>query len=107
LRSTHSSPSRREILRFLYPSGAASISIALRPDHALAINTEPDIDWYRPESVTDGQYSGKEWTGPCWPKPADEPSISWKDFVKAMKSGDVTVVDFVGKRYEGEKVGGG
>ena len=81
-------------------SGAASVGIVLSPDRALAggIDMEPDIDWYRPESVTDGKYTGKEWTGPVWAKPADEPSISWKEFVAAMKSKDVAVVDFVGKR---------
>jgi len=53
---------------------------------------------YRPESVTNGKYSGQEWTGPVWAAPEGEESITWKQFVSAMQSKDVTVVDFVGKR---------
>ena len=27
--------------------------------------------------------AGEEWAGPTWPKPADEPSLPYADFLKA------------------------
>ena len=53
---------------------------------------------YSPDAVTDGKYSGKEWDGPTWSAPEGEDSISWNEFLAAMKAGDVKVVDFVGNR---------
>lgn len=32
------------------------------------------------------KYKGDEWKGPTWPKPADEPSISWTEFIKVGQS---------------------
>lgn len=47
---------------------------------ANAIMDGPATEWYRPEGEAGvvPQYKGDEWKGPTWPKPAEEPSISWK-----------------------------
>lgn len=75
-----------------------------RQTPANAIFEGPATEWYRPEGEAGvvPKYKGDEWKGPTWPKPADEPSISWTEFLKAMADKDVIVVDFVGKN--GEKV---
>jgi len=62
----------------------------------------PQTGWYRPPYVQNGKYTGEEWAGPTWPKPADEPSLPYADFLKALRAGEVVVVDFVGRN--GDKV---
>eukprot|EP00282_Hemiselmis_andersenii_P006027 CAMPEP_0114128060 /NCGR_PEP_ID=MMETSP0043_2-20121206/10727_1 /TAXON_ID=464988 /ORGANISM="Hemiselmis andersenii, Strain CCMP644" /LENGTH=243 /DNA_ID=CAMNT_0001221217 /DNA_START=175 /DNA_END=906 /DNA_ORIENTATION=- len=84
--------------------GAAAAAAASRPEEALAVFDGPATDWYRPEGE-DGvvpKYDGQEWKGPVWPKPADEPSIPWSEFIQLLAAGEIVVVDFVGKN--GDKV---
>jgi len=96
--------SRRQFIgRFAASLALAGVTVA-PSDKASAQNMDggPEVNWYRPPSVTNGNYTGLEWQGPVWKKPEGEPSISYAEFLKALKAGELESVDFIG--YSADKV---
>mmetsp|Transcript_65970 Transcript_65970/g.151194 ORF Transcript_65970/g.151194 Transcript_65970/m.151194 type:complete len:247 (+) Transcript_65970:3-743(+) len=83
--------------RFIGAAAAGVLGVSfLRPQEASAKAAK----WYVPPSVIGGGYTGLEWDGPVWAQPADGESVKYCDFLVALKSQQLTLVEFIGPSGE-------